>query len=110
MEQQTFFQIGTLAVFVVFIVLVILTQRNVAALTKAFIDAQGNPALIDSIKGLTASVPADVMTAILAVLTGAKAITPDDVDKLIDAVKGLLEKGVPPVPPVPPVIEPGQVG
>lgn len=107
MEQATFFQIGTLAVFVVFIVLVILTQRNVAALTRAFIEAQGNPALIDSIKGLTASVPADVMTAILAVLTGAKAVTPDDVDALLDALRGLIEKetGKPPAAP-----EPGAVG
>jgi hypothetical protein len=107
MDQQTFFQVGTLAVFVVFIVIVFLTQRNAAALTQAFIMAQGNPALIDSIKGLTASVPADVMTAVLAVLVGAKAVTPDDVDALLDALRGLIEKatGKPPAAP-----EPGAVG
>ena len=115
MSQSDFTLVGIVVAFVVFVAVVIFqgvqNGRLVAALTETFTAAQSNQPLIDAIRGLAHSIPADSANAGLSFLTNLKAFTPDEIDKLLDAIRLFGEKAlvpkeiVPEIKPAPPGLE-----
>ena len=114
MEINNFAVVGIVASFVVFLIVAIVlgvqNGRLVAALTEAFTAAQSSQPLIDAIRGLAHSIPAESANAGLSFLTNLKAFTPDEIDKLLDAIRLFGEKALVPKeitqPPAAPAVKP----
>ncbi len=109
MDQDTVMSVAVIVGFIAFIAYVIVKERAtgnmVNALTTALLSAQNRTHELDLAERLAVKVvPADFVRKADATFDWLKQFTPDEIDKLIDAGRTLLDRvtdGKPNLPPPP---------
>lgn len=109
MTQETFTSVAIIVGFAAFLIYVIVKERStgrlVGALTEVLLDAQNHTHELDLAERLaTQVVPASLVQKVDATADWLKQFTPDEIDRLIDAGRGLLDRvtdGKPNLPPPP---------
>ncbi len=97
MDLNTVMGIAIIVGFVAFILYVIIKERStgklVGAITEVLLDAQNHTHELDLAERLaTQVVPASLVQRIDATAEWLKQFKPDEIDKLIDAGRALLDK------------------